>query len=213
MSDVDLSPPRAAVGRADLLVLALLAMSLCGNVVLGLAMSRLVLRVGNIQQAESGRPAGPAIGAQLPTLNAQRSGGAKESIAFASNDRPTLIYVFTPTCHWCSLNLENVRALIAEAGKSYRVIGLSLDPEVDRYEQRVHLGIPIYVRPSRETFESLALGSTPQTVVASSQGRVVKSWVGAYAGGIGREVESYFKITLPGLVRETEQAPRIRLTR
>jgi peroxiredoxin len=203
MSDSPAGQVRVPASRPDAFVLALLALSLAGNVALGVAISRLAVRVGNAPQVQSAAPAGPVVGQQLPSLTAERRGGGKESIAFAATERPTLIYVFTPSCTWCARNLANIRQVIAEAGKTHRVIGISLDPDVDAYEERVHLGIPIYVRPSRQTFEALRLGSTPQTIVLSGDGKVVKSWVGAYTGGTEREVASYFKVTLPGLIRET----------
>ena len=43
------------------------------------------------------------------------------------------------------------------------------------------------------------LSGTPQTIVVSSRGEVMKNWNGAYVGDVKHEVESYFGIILPGL--------------
>jgi hypothetical protein len=34
----------------------------------------------------------------------------------------------------------------------------------------------------------------------SSDGKIIKSWFGAYSGDLQREVEEYFKTHLPGIV-------------
>ncbi len=45
----------------------------------------------------------------------------------------------------------------------------------------------------------MGLGPTPQTIVISPQGKVLKSWVGAYHDKTQREVETEFGVLLPGL--------------
>jgi hypothetical protein len=45
----------------------------------------------------------------------------------------------------------------------------------------------------------LGLESTPQTIIISPDGRVMKNWVGAYGESLRPEVEAYFGIKLPGL--------------
>ena len=44
------------------------------------------------------------------------------------------------------------------------------------------------------TARKIGLGATPQTLVISPQGRVLKSWRGAYTGTVQEEVEAYFKV-------------------
>jgi hypothetical protein len=41
------------------------------------------------------------------------------------------------------------------------------------------------------------LGSTPETIVISSQGKVVERWLGAYEGGTKRDMERFFSANLP----------------
>jgi hypothetical protein len=60
--------------------------------------------------------------------------------------------------------------------------------------------------PVHRGYKSYGLGPTPLTLVLSSDGEILKSWVGAYSGHTQKEVESYFGITLPGLVREIAPA-------
>jgi hypothetical protein len=49
------------------------------------------------------------------------------------------------------------------------------------------------------TDHSLGLGSTPQTIVISPEGRVLKNWTGSYGEQVQAELEEYFQIRLPGL--------------
>ncbi len=189
--------PLGRASQADWFVLVLLAISLLGNVVLGVA----VLRLTDAASGASARAATsqPPVGSTVPPLDVQRLTGERESISFFTDSRPTVVYIFKPSCAWCARNLENVRAVIATATSSHRVIAVSLDPDVAEYAERIRLGIPVYVRPSPSIFEPYHLGPTPQTLVVSREGKVLKSWVGAYAGRTREEVETYFKIRLPGI--------------
>ncbi len=191
--------------RADWFVLALLAVSLAVNVILGFAVMRMAGAAG---QSAGAQASGPSVGSTLPPFSAERFGGQREQIAFSSERRPTLIYVFSPTCAWCARNLDNLKTVLSAAGSTHRVIGLSLSPDVEDYVKETQLAFPVYVNPSKDMFEAYGLGPTPLTLVVSPEGRVVKSWVGAYAGAMRKEVESYFGVQLPGMVRPVAQTTR-----
>jgi peroxiredoxin len=183
--------------RADLFLLGLLAISLLSNVGLGIAVLRLS---GQVAPAAAARqPSGPAIGAQLPPLEAERLGGSRETISYQADRRPTLMYVFTPECSWCARNLANLKALLAEAKDEYRLVGVSLNPDVEAYLSKAQLELPVYVNVAPEAAVAYGFGSTPQTLVISPEGRVVKSWIGAYGGAAQADVERTFGVRLPGL--------------
>jgi hypothetical protein len=67
------------------------------------------------------------------------------------------------------------------------------------YVAKNELKFPIYARLSPETLKTYKLGGTPQTIVVSPDGRVLKDWVGAYAGDQKSQVEAFFHVSLPGL--------------
>lgn len=46
------------------------------------------------------------------------------------------------------------------------------------------------------------LGSTPQIIIVSPDGKVLQNWVGAYTGVEQAEVEKFFGVTLPRLTAE-----------
>jgi peroxiredoxin len=101
---------------------------------------------------------------------------------------------------WCERNKANLDKLTELRGNDFRFIGLSLtEAGLKEYVERHHLNFPMYTRLTLETIRSLGLGSTPQTIVISPEGRVLKNWTGAYTEHLQPEVEAYFGIRLPGL--------------
>ena len=52
---------------------------------------------------------------------------------------------------------------------------------------------------SPETLKTYKLGSTPQTIVISSEGKVLQDWARAYVGEQQKQIEVYFHVSLPGL--------------
>jgi hypothetical protein len=52
---------------------------------------------------------------------------------------------------------------------------------------------------SREVRDRMMLGSTPQTMVIGTDGRIIANWVGAYTGDTLIAVENFFLLQMPGL--------------
>ena len=65
--------------------------------------------------------------------------------------------------------------------------------------ERDGLRFPVFSRLSDKTRQAYRLGSTPQLIVVSREGRVQKVWTGAFAGRIEREIESFFGVDVPGI--------------
>jgi hypothetical protein len=119
---------------------------------------------------------------------------------FVGTSLPTVLYIFSPTCGWCARNLSNIRALAAARSSSFRFIGLSLSgPKLKDYAANTRLGFPIFEIKSYAAIKGLPLGGTPQTLVVSPTGRVIKNWPGAFMGDQETQVEEYFGVKLPGL--------------
>ncbi len=58
---------------------------------------------------------------------------------------------------------------------------------------------PVLTRLSLDTLKTYKLGGTPQTLVISSEGRVQKTWMGAYMGDTKKDIEAFFNVRLPDL--------------
>jgi hypothetical protein len=205
MSNKDAQTDGARSTRTDKLILALLALAVIVNLFVGVG----VWRLSNVKASPPPQEllaVGPAIGAALPVLDAQRFNGAREELKFGIDGRPTLIYVFSPSCAWCAKNLGNLKTLLSAVTNSHHVVALSLEPEVQDYIQKTGLSVPVYVNPSEKMFGPYGLGPTPLTLVVGPDGKVIKSWVGAYSGDVKKDVESYFQVKLPGFVRQVATA-------
>jgi len=102
--------------------------------------------------------------------------------------------------------MDNFKTLVDRESDRYRFVGVSLSGEgLVQYVAKNNLSLPVYSGLSLETLKIYKLGSTPQTIVISHDGRVVQNWVGAYVGDQKKEIETYFHVNLPGL-RELPKA-------
>jgi len=184
-----------ARGRFDHLLLLLLTLSLGGNIGLGYQL------MTNGAKGRGSVVDELTIGTRLPALEVRRLDGQREQISYGLNSPETVLYVFAPACKWCQRNLDNVRVVAAAArAKGLRFIGISLDGEVLNYLDRVKLDFPVYVSPAANTIQTYKLGRTPETLVVSADGRLVRHWSGAYDGRSRAEIETWLGRPLPGLI-------------
>ena len=147
----------------------------------------------------------PALrpGAKAPEFSAYELDGHKKLLNYAETAVPTVLYVFTPDCHWCARNLENIRSVVASAGGRFRFFGVSLtDTDLQTYLTQNKLPFHVYQTPSEEVRIAYGFNSTPSTIVVSPSGSVLQYWKGAYSEDIATEVEGYFQVKLPGLIKE-----------
>jgi peroxiredoxin len=142
---------------------------------------------------------GPSIGDTLGPFEAHDLQGKAQIVDPRATQVNTVFYVFSPSCGWCDKNLANLHALASAAGNRYRIVGVSLDASVDSYLRSNKITFPVVVRPSARTVATYGLGTTPQTIVLSPSGAVLKVWQGAYGEKIAEEVSKFFSIELPGL--------------
>jgi peroxiredoxin len=142
------------------------------------------------------------IGTAVSPLKAHSLDGREATISYKNGQQPLVIYVFTPQCPWCRRNLANLKTVLARNHDSYRFIALSLtDKDLEQYiaDKQKQIDIPIFANPAEESRQEYRLGSTPQTIVVSPDGRVLQNWVGAYTGAGQIEIEKFFGVNLPGL--------------
>lgn len=174
------------------------------TVILGVSLAVnlwLAYRIRQGNQASTSVKAAPLpVGAAVPPIKAQSLDGEEATISYEDGPQPLVIYVFTPQCPWCSRNLANLKTILAQKHDSYRFIALSLnDKDVKKYVAEKQIDIPIFTNPGAEAREQYRLGSTPQTIIVSPDGKVLQNWVGAYTGARQAEVERFFGVSLPGL--------------
>jgi len=144
-----------------------------------------------------------AVGDLVASFSAKDLDGRTVMINYGSTNVPTLLYIFAPDCEWCAKNVSNVQYLATEARGNCRIIGLSLSSDNLRdYAVRNNLNFPIYAELQFAVTRQYKMGGTPQTILVSPEGRVLRNWPGAYVGARQQEVEDYFHIQLPGVTEQ-----------
>lgn len=141
-----------------------------------------------------------SVGTLVPPIEAKDIDNRPATIAYLGDGPPMVLYIFTPECKWCARNMENIKSLTKQVGSNHRFIGLSLSPDKLRdYVADNNLGFPVYSGLSPAFSTTYKVGGTPETLVISPEGRVLKKWTGAYTKDIQKDVEDYFKVRLPGI--------------
>jgi len=182
----------AAFHKESALLLVLFGFSLALNVQLGWK-----LRAGGAARA-GGSAAALSAGALIGPVTAKTLDGQPVTLNFGEDSRATVLYVFSPQCGWCDRNLANINTLARSP--SYRVVGLSLvDRSLEKYLGTHRLDFPVYADAPARVVSALGLGSTPQTLVISPSGKLLKNWVGAYTASLETEINAYFGVKLPGV--------------
>jgi peroxiredoxin len=171
-------------------VLAVLATSLSLNVYLGL----------HQRQRQAPRSAPISVGAKVPALAVVSLSGEKFDLTWASDRRPTILYVFKPSCVWCRRNMNNIAALSLARASDYRFIGLSLSTaDLSKYVAKNQIPFPVYSYVSSDGGGHFGVGGTPTTLMISPDGTIKELWEGAYAGSTQKQVEARMRVKLPGV--------------
>ena len=85
-------------------------------------------------------------------------------------------------------------------GSEYRFIGVSLSEQgLERYVAEQGLDIPIYSEIPAAARREYGMGGTPQTIIISPASRVLQNWNGAYVNDQRKQIEAFFRVTLPGI--------------
>jgi hypothetical protein len=134
-------------------------------------------------------------------LPAKSLSGEARSVEFAGA-QPTVLYYFSPNCHWCERNWSNVRTLAAQTRNRYRFIGISTTDQVSAYLAERDLSFETVTGIPESVLRRYGIGGTPRTIVISQQGRVLGDWLGAYSTATQLAVERFFGVSLPGLLPE-----------
>lgn len=146
-----------------------------------------------------------SLNEDVPPLVVKNLSGKLETIRYSDSAQPTVLYVFSPSCKWCERNNPNVTAVANAKTASFRFVGLSLsDFELADYVKAQKISFPVYSSPSGEMIEQLGFSETPQLIVISPEGKVIKSWTGAFVAGVAQDVEGFFDVHLPGLVGKNQ---------
>jgi hypothetical protein len=188
--------------RMDWVLLLTLGLSLAGNVLLGSSAYADYLARQKAARVQAGLQAGDRV----PNLRAKALHDG--SVVTVDVAQATVVYVMKSDCIWCQRNGDNFRTLTERS--PYPVVLLALDQYPERAREYAakfgpHLA-GAYYDPDGSSLAAWALGATPQTIVVAN-GRVTQSWRGAYVGDSRHEIESFFRVQMPGLASIDSAAP------
>ena len=158
-----------------------------------------VVQARRIQPSARLRASSAHLGQRAEPIVATDVTGKPTWIRF-DQGRPTVLYYFSPSCHWCERNWDNVREIASQANARYRVVAISSDPTLARFVDDHRFSFEVYGGVSDEARFALGLTGTPHTVVVSAQGIISHDWSGAYTGSLERTVEDLLHVSLPGLM-------------
>ena len=168
--------------RSDYLLAALLLMSACLNL--------FQLRQLRAIRTDDGLQSGSAV----PPITASTLDGRRTVIP-VSGELPTMLYVFSPRCGWCDRNRAHIIRLETLLRGRYRFVGISLSGSgLSEYLAAMPLPFPVYQNPSVEVLKAYQMGSTPQTIFLTNDGKVERAWNGAFVAGLKEELEAFLKV-------------------
>lgn len=151
-----------------------------------------------ILQLEARQSTALVEGTLVPRMTVRDLDGRRHLIEYGSNSVPTVLYVFSPTCQWCRSNASKIESLAGQIAGRYRVIGVSLSDDLLRqYITEYAPKYSVYSTGRDEEAGDYHFGVTPQTIVVSPDGKVLRSWYGAYQGYTKNEIERFFSVQLP----------------
>ena len=180
---------------SSLAIPTFLSLSLLGNVLL----------IKKVHSAEDRERTSKRLvpGDIVPSLDVKINGVPQ--ILSWKRARLNVFYYFDPRCGWCKRNAA-----------AFLTLAKHLGPDVSFYSYTASLeGLPAFVAQTRHPTEIatddkedlrriLRLTGTPQTLVVSSSGRLLKNWEGAYEGAVRSDVQEYFHIQLAPLLSSPE---------
>lgn len=183
-------------GNGITIPVTVLGIFLCSSVFMNVLLGR-KLSAMRVEKARLSASMVLQTGASVPRLTGHAVDGSPMEVRYEDAAQPTVLYVFSPQCRWCAKNLDNFKSLIAQAGQSYRVIGLSMTrQDLASYLSREHLNVPVFADVDSTIVSAYQLSATPTTIVVSPSAKVLKVWTGAYQEGTRQEIETFLAVHL-----------------
>jgi peroxiredoxin len=142
------------------------------------------------------------LGRKVSILTVKNKANETVSIDFHKQKLPTILYIFSPSCHWCEKNFKLAVELYNSTKEKYNFVGLSIERDSSNSTDISNLQdipFPVYSNPSKENYEDYFFRVTPATYVISTDSSVINYWSGAYTENTKPEIEKALSIKLSDL--------------
>jgi hypothetical protein len=185
------------MNRRDVFLTGLVAFSGLLNIALGLRVLSLEKSLRPVPRVRTGT--------RLEDILGIDPAGNPLTIRFADSQNPTVLLVLRPGCAWCDQNMPNWLALIRAKSGRFRFVVVSLSPlDLKGYLSLNNLSLPAVFPLVGENPTLNGITITPQTIVVGPDGIVQQVWFGAYTKDLKKNVESFFRISLPVEIRPAQ---------
>jgi hypothetical protein len=139
------------------------------------------------------------IGESAPGLIASDWSGKDVEVRLANHVLPTVVYLYSASCHWYEKNLFNVQEMVSQSSGKFEVILISMEPRTSDRKDPGILGATHLFSPSIESKMTFDFNATPMTLVFSPDGVLQKVWKGAFINEKKIEIEKTLGIHLSDL--------------
>lgn len=168
------------------------------STIVNVGLARLV-----VQRRSATAAASVKLGTVMPELDMKDTNGKLVHLTYGSVRTPTVVYFFSPLCHYCQRNIANMSELSRQAGNRYRIVGVTIETkDLREFINKSNEPFPIYTEPTQTVIKGFHFGGTPQTFVVGVDGRLKQGWTGAYDGALRDKVATFFGVQFPGLLPE-----------
>jgi peroxiredoxin len=131
------------------------------------------------------------IGAQMPELKGFDPTGRQFSIAYGKDPRKVLVFVYSPSCQFCTQNWPKWQQLFPELDHAVRTIGVDVSATSTMdYIARQFKDLPVVTQVDPKDMVDYHLRLTPQTILVSETGKVEKVWSGVLTDANVAEIKS-----------------------
>jgi hypothetical protein len=173
-------------------VLALMLASAAINIALSLECARLRETLRDVQSHRS------VPKAKLTSFTAKSIDGRPTGFTFP-REKMVLLYAFSPTCVWSRRNHPYAVSLSKKLGMraDFAAVSLSNDRSLlEAYIAEHPCPFPTLIGVSSALKRDLNMGVTPQLLVLSPAGELVKVWSGAFVDKNREEIEAFLHVKI-----------------
>lgn len=149
------------------------------------------------------------VGSQMQPAEVVSANKSTEHLRYSDTTLPTVVYVMSPECVWCRRNTQNMNALVAQSGRSYRVVIVSSQGDgIDNFRRAY--GVTANIWPLAANVDNaLRELPTPTTLLVSPTGKILAKWSGAFGDSVRTDIQKQLNVTLPGLVYGNENGSMV----
>lgn len=113
-------------------------------------------------------------------MDVQSLDGTLNELIFSNKLNPTLLFIFTTTCPYCSQNIPNWKRIYEQNKDKYEIIGIGADEldNVKEYANENKLPYKIFVPVDKDFRKKYKISGVPQTIIVDTNNRIKKLWLG-----------------------------------